>query len=912
MAGLLNTAVSGLQVSQTALKTTGHNIANANTPGYSRQSVELATNAPSFTGAGFIGNGVTITAVERVVDEFLITQLRADSSLNSELQTFSSNIGQLDTLLSDSSTGLSAGLDRFFSMLENGADDPASIPSRQLIVSEAENLAQRFNTLYERISTIGENVDSKMNVAVSQINSLASNIATLNNKISQTTSSLAPNDLLDQREEALRQLSELVAIDVVDQGDGLVNVSVGSGQSLVIGSTARQMAIVDGELDPQLREVAFSDGARSQVITAFINGGELGGLLDFRDSILSTSLNELGRVAMVLSDSVNQVHRLGIDLNNQFGGDFFRSVNDAALSTTRVFNDDGNTPPDDRVLSLELVDSSILTASDYTLEAGAGDTSYRITRHSDGAVVARGSLPANPPASVEFDGLKLNFAQGSFQPGDKFLLQPTRTAARDMTAVIERPDQLAFASPLVTGSDSGNTGNATISAGSVLSLDTVDGDPIGLFSNQQDMQPPLLVRFTTATTYEVLDNSDPGKPVALDPPIRNRVYVPGQQNPLFSGDPGETLVTAAGSALGIGSVVTGAGPLAPVANGYPSEILSFLHTDPDTGNTTRQVLNPALNSSAKTLAAQLADVNGVSAFARNSMVLSGVAGLNNSSPLQINLNGVDLIEYDAGLVSSKVPDPAADAAAFNRYLANRINQDSGFVNLGIYAVAATNATSGQVELQVFSTQGDDFNLSLEASGGDSLVVSDYNASARTLTGAGAGNQAAVTVGGTLDVVLAANVQLASNPTVSGLLGDSSAAGFAQSTYLGISASINGVAERGDQFTLDFNLDGVSDNRNAMALSNLSTANLVDSGQRSLGDAYGTLVEVIGIETNTAKLNGAASAQVLAQTEDLRNSISGVSLDEEASNLILFEQIYNANAQVISVARDLFDRLINIF
>ena len=914
MPGLLDTAVTGLRVSQTALRTTGHNIANANTPGYSRQGIDIETNPAQGNGVGFIGNGARVTAIERVVDEFLVAQLRTDTSLSSELEAFNENIRQLDSLLSDPSTGLSRGLDKFFSTMENGADDPTSIPSRQLIISEAENLSQRFNTLYDSVETVSKNINQKLSVAVSQINALAENVAEINKNIAQSigVSDQPPNDLLDKREEALRQLSQLVSIDVVDQGDGLLNVSIGSGQSLVVGGDARKLALVDGVLDPQQKEIAYQDSVGSQVISNFLNGGEVGGLLDFRESTLTASFNELGRIAIVLSDTFNDMHSKGIDLNNQFGGLFFNDVNDPTVAGTRVFGDSTNAPPSDRVMSVEINDTSQLTASNYVLEVASGDTSYRVTRETDGAVVFSGALPSSFPASIEFDGVQLNFSGGSFQAGDRFLIQPTRTGARDIGAALERPDQLAFASPVVTTNDTGNTGNAQINAGSLVSLEDVNGNALSLFSTPGQMSPPLLVQFTTPTTYDVLDNSDPANPVQLDPPIRNRTYVPGQNNSLFTQDPGASVIVANGASLGIGVAAAGPGPIAANPNGYPSEIFSVTYTDPATGGTQVQSLSTSPDDSAKSIASQLSNLSGVTANARNSMTLSGFGGLTNNTPLQLDINGVDLVEYAAGIVDGDVPNPATDPMAFNNYLADRVNADTTLSAAGIYAVAGTNAVSGNPELRIFSAQGDDFNVTLEAQGGETLNVSDYNLSAVNLTGAGAGNESTVTVGGTVDVELSSDFTLATNPVLSGLFGDSSAPGFAKSSYLGIEASINGVADTGDRFTLDFNTDGISDNRNAIDLVNLSSAEVIDDGLKTMSDSYGTLVELVGIQTNASGINLQAGQQVLNQTEDLRNSVSGVNLDEEAARLIQFEQIYNANAQVISVARDLFDRLISIF
>lgn len=907
MSGLLNTAISGLRVSQNALKTTGHNIANANTEGYSRQRTESATNLASASGAGYIGNGVQTTAVKRSVDEFVIEQLRIDSSLHGELSAFNENVRQLDTLLSDPATGLSQALDSFFASVQNGADDPTSIPARQLVVSEADNLVARYNTLYERFDTLNNGVNESLDAAVNQINSLASNVAELNKSISSALgfSDNPPNDLLDQRDEALRQLSELVAIQTYDQGQGQVNVIVGGGQSLVVGGVSRQLTMVDGQLNGSQKDIAFQDDQGTQVITSFLSGGEVGGLLSFRDTSLNESYNELGRVALVMADTFNQVHQQGLDLNSQFGGLFFSDINASSVVSTRAFGANTNTQPADGTLNVFIDDSSQLTSSDYELRISNSNASFRIVRLSDDAEVAAGALPNVLPFSVEFDGVELSFASGTFHSGDRYLIQPTRTGARDIQTAIFRPEELAFSSPISTEASLGNTGSAAINAGELLSLEDVNGNPLPTFATQGAMNPPLMIRFTSPTTYEVLDNSDPGNPVSLDPPLRNQQFIPGVTKDIFTTDPGETRVTGSGALLGLASANS-------ASNGYPSEQFTFTTTDPNTGLSSTQLVVTNANDSAKAMAAALSAVPGVSANARNYVEVSDVSGLTLSSPLQVTLGGENLIEYSSpGVISSNVPDPATEPGAFYDYLAGRINNNSNLQAQGIYSVSGTDTGSGLRELRISSSQGDDLAINLEAGAGETLGLDDGTNTA-TLTGAGAGVTDDIVVGGAIDVTLASNITMGTNPLISGIFGDSSAPDFAQSTYLGIQASISGIPDAGDTFSIDFNADGVTDNRNALAIADLSLEKLVDGNRTTYSDTYGALVEQVGIRTNSSEINLQASEQILTQTTDLRNSISGVNLDEEAANLIQFEQIYNANAQVIAVSRDLFDRLISIF
>ncbi|TQV84138.1 flagellar hook-associated protein FlgK [Exilibacterium tricleocarpae] len=1056
----LGVSVTGLRISQQALRTSGHNIANADTPGFSRQRTLVTSAQGSFSGSGFIGNGANTVGIERITDQFVTDQLRLDTTLSSQLNAFNDNIRQLDTLLSDPATGLSEGLQSFFAALQNGTDDPTSIPARQLIVSEAQNLSNRFTTLYERLDTLNDGLNQQLSVAVTKVNALSSAIADLNRRISDaegTGNNNLPNDLLDQRDEALRQLAELVNIQTFDEGGGKINVLVGSGQPLVIGNEARRIALVDGQQNTVNRDIAYRDPLGNQVITDLLDGGEIGGLIDFREQVLDPAFNDLGRIAIVLADAFNTQHRQGIDLNGSFGGPFFTDINGQNAALERVQGNGGNAPPADQVLSLEIVDAPVVSSSNYELSIEPGTNLFRVHRLSDGREVLSGLVPASLPATLEFEGMRLNLLAGTFQGGDRFLIQPTRYGARDIAAALVNPEDIAFGSPLLTDAAIGNTGSATISAGELLRLDDADGNPLPLFATPGEMRPPLLVRFTTATTYEVLDNTDPGKPVQLNPPIRNQQYIAGIENQLFSDDVGQTAIEANGVNLGlpagraavrqaslnpaappaaapafgvtdfsaatnqfafdvvvsntlggandgtftvtvnapaiadnaalvaaINNDLTGTGVSAYIAdngtlalrlvtpgsgditlqnydndpdgganaapagqansllgfdiegtsfttvgdvdglsgagvaiNGYPTEVVNITRTDPITGVTSTQSLVIPRNASAKQIANGLNNLTGVSANARNTIELSNLQ-VTRTAPLQLNLNGEDLLEYTVDsatlspVLSTEVPDPAVDPVAFNDYVAERINANENLQTAGIYAISAVDSVTGRPQLRVFSTTGDDLQVALTAAAGETLDVSDGTGNPNvTLTGAGNSIESTIVVGGRLDVSLSDNFSFATLPPNSLIFGDSSAADFAVPAYLGIRAGISGTPQAGDTFTLDFNRDAALDNRNAIQLVGLEQAKTI-GGVSSFADGYGKLVEEVGIRTNEVQINTEAAQQVLQQTTDLRNSISGVNLDEEAANLIRFEQIYAANARAISVARELFDRLINSF
>ncbi len=1052
---LLGVSVSGLKVSQAALRTVGHNIANANTEGYSRQRIEPVTNPATLYQGNWVGNGANVNNIGRVVNDFVIGQLRTDTTLFGDLNGFYNQITQLDNLLSDESTGIASSLNSFFNAVQNGADDPTSLAARQLVVSEAENLSDRFNTVYGRMQAIESGTQSGMKAAVSQVNALVGNLARLNERIADTWSNSQnsqPNDLLDQRDQTLKALAALIPIQVSNQGGGQINVSVGNGQTLVIGADARSLSLEPRSSEPGKMDVLVHNGTRKEVITRSITGGELGGLLRFSDEVMTDTYNKIGRIAIGMADAFNQAHAQGVDLDSEFGRLFFNDINDTDIARDRVIGNAANSSTGNRSLALYINDVQQLTDSDYELSIVDGGL-YRVTRLNDNVDVASGLMPGRIPFSISFDGMALELESGPFQGGDRFTLQPTRSGAQDMRAVIAEGEALAFASPLVTGADSGNRGSGRISAGEVLALRDADGNPLPPFNQSGAMNPPMVVVFRTPYSYDVLDNSDPANPVDLDPPVRDQRYTPGMDNPLFNSTAGQAQIVSRGPMMGLpngslpvtqaslqpggtlpaftvsdfsgpgagfafdltvsntlngandGTVTitvngaalvdndsllshinaqlnstaarayiaddgalafrlqaggygdisldnydddpdnTGAADPGQVAgllgfdiatltyttegnadgvsgagrpgNGYPSEAITITRPSDVPGQVQTTNLFTDQNASARQIASQLGNIPGVTA---NASTFAAITGLNatHASPLQISLNGQALLPYQPDPVTGvaqlggDVPDPNADPAAFYDYLAARINDDPALQAAGIHATAGVNDLTGEAELHVQSTEGDDLQLSFTGASGDQMAVHDGINSPVQMTAAGNGVTSQVVVGGQLDIYLDEGVTLRNIPPDSMLLGDTEAADFSTPTLWGIQAAISGTPAAGDRFTLDFNADAAMDNRNALNLVALQEAGVLASGSATFNQAYGALVEKIGITSNSAKLNRDAAEQVLVQSQSLRDSISGVNLDEEAADLIRFEQLFSANARVISVARDLFDRLLNAF
>lgn len=322
MASILSTSLTALTSYQRALTTVGHNIANADVEGYSRQEVVFTTKPPSFAGSGWIGSGVEVSTVERRYDEFLAAQVRTSRTSSGEAEVYHTYTSQLDDLYADPELGLDPVLQRYFNALNGVANDPSSIPAREVLLGEAEALTDRFHFLAQRGAEIADGVNRDIAGTVADINTLAKGIADLNQVIVESggMTGQPPNDLLDQRDQLISELSSLVRVTYYEQNDGAANVFIGNGQSLVVAGKAAKLSVGLNATEPV---VYYSDGGATQDITAQLNGGALGGLLQFRSQVLDASMARLDAIADTLATAMNDQHRLGRDLNGALGGDFF-------------------------------------------------------------------------------------------------------------------------------------------------------------------------------------------------------------------------------------------------------------------------------------------------------------------------------------------------------------------------------------------------------------------------------------------------------------------------------------------------------------------------------------------------------------------------------------------------------------
>ncbi|MCC7549043.1 MAG: flagellar hook-associated protein FlgK [Burkholderiales bacterium] len=639
--------VSGLNAAQAGLLVTSHNITNASRDGFHRQEAITTTQTPLQTGSGFFGQGVMVDTVRRAYSQFLDNALLQAETQASYLETYGARIRQIDDMLADPSAGLSPSLQAFFSGVQDVASNPSSVPSRQQMLSLASGLVARFQSFDARLTEMRTGVNRQLTQVAAEINTLAGEIANVNDQIVrlQADPNKPPNDLLDQRDALLSELNKLVRVSTVGLSDGSVNVFIGNGQSLVLGIRPFELAAAPSSENPQDYALFYVSGSdRIPLHSNSLQGGALGGVFDFRSQSLTPAQNQLGLVAIVLAQTFNDQHQLGMDLEGVLGEAFFE------VPRANVVPNRANTG--DAVLDATNVDVGALTGSDYRLQFdGAG---WNVTRLSDGAKSSYASLPQT------IDGVQIALDSGSADAGDSFVIQPTRNGARDIATLLSDTAKIAAAAPVRTAADIDNTGKATVSAGVVV--DTGNA----AFANAGALTPPILIRFSSATQFDIYDNSNPASPTLIEGGI---TYTPSIANEVF-------------------------------------------------------------------------------------------------------------------------------------------------------------------------------------------------------------------------------------PT-------------AASLDYGYRVSLTGAAAAGDEFTVAYNTSGVTDNRNALLLASLQTANTVANGTANYQSAYTQLVSQVGNRARQIDVQGKAQEALVTQTREAQQSLSGVNLDEEAANLIRFQQAYQASGKILQIANSLFASILEL-
>lgn len=516
--GMLSIGITGIHAAQLGLEATQHNIANANTPGYNRQSILQSAGIPRLTGSGYFGSGTTVDTVRRAYDKYLTAQTFAAQATVSESATQLAKLGQIDNMLGDPNSGLAVAMQDFFTGVQQVAANPSLVSARQSMLSSAQGLATRFSAMSGRLGELYDSVNGEIASEVELINVYAQQLADINGQITraEAATSQPPNDLLDLRDQMIADLNKHVRVTTVEDSIGNFNVFVGNGQQLVVGTVVNKLVPMNSSSDPERVVVGLrgQSGTVQELSESMIEGGALGGLMKFRSNSLDDATNALGQIAASVALTFNAQHALGQDLEglNQtsltagFQADFFTYSQPKVLAGSATANavTANFLPPSGDPVTGNF--KTNLTGSDYVLRDDGSN--LILTRRSDGKTWSTGS---GVGAVTALNGM---IASEGFSVGGAptanvdYLIEPTRDAARNFqvnSTIAADVKRIAVAAPSIATLATNNTGSLKVSQGAVSSGYSLSNLPTFTYSstpvNAFAVSVPVGVSLASTATY---------------------------------------------------------------------------------------------------------------------------------------------------------------------------------------------------------------------------------------------------------------------------------------------------------------------------------------------------------------------------------------------------------------------------
>lgn len=972
-ANTLSIGVSGLNTAQMNINITGQNISNASTPGYTRQQAIQRAATPMYTGAGFLGQGVDVTTVKRVYSDYLNAQVLGAQAGMSEMDHYGTQISQVVNLMSDSNAGLSPAMASFFSALDQLAANPSSIPSRQAFLSESQSLVDRFQSMDARLQEIRNGVNTQISDEVSLINSYAQQIADANQRIlvaQAAGADQAPNDLLDRRDQLISDLNKEIRATVLPQSDGSYSVVVGTGQPLVVGTNASRLVAIPDNYDAQKTVVALQmpTGGSIELPDNLLKGGSLGGLLAFRNESLDPVTNSLGRAAIVLAQNFNDQHKLGMDLGGQYGLDYFK------VQAPEVMANQNNALPNPQI-DVAISDTTALTTSDYKLVSNGNGNYTLTRMTDGAVLVNNTALPATIDGlSITLSSVALNgssFIIRPTRPGARDM-SVSVTDPRNIGVAVPIRTGLGNTNTGVASIDGGSITTTTpLPPQAPITLryfstptPSLDGFPVGSLVDNGHGQLIRIDSPTTRVPYAFGDNlSFSGIAVTLTgAPLDGDAFT---IDPSPASPPPWSVNTNTGltSMFGVPALPTfqGAaqGTAAPtypllVSSGINDQFNISIDGGPVLTKTMALGFYPTAQALAKGIETAIGGGVTVTADASGKMLVTsntqGGASAVAITPTLIPFFNAGFNSMFGGAVTTgprgveqggaALASPTTIKAGINDEFS--INVDGA--GLQTVIIPAGNYTPADLAYEVQSAINNKFpvpGVEVKLNGSIQLVVTSNQlggGSAIALTNALPGLGSMTSVGATVTqkaALTASPITLTydqATNTLSGFPSGSmvSVAGATGSPFAidspqtrvpyvsnaainfnGMQFTIKGVPNNRDTFIVGPNTTGVADNRNALLLGALQTKKILDGGTTSLQGTYASMVNQVGNKAREVQVSGYTQQALAKQSQGARDSVSAVNLDEEAANLLRYQQAYQASARLISVAGKLFDTLLQI-
>ena len=515
---LLNIASSGVRSSSELLQTTSKNIANINTEGYVRERTEFTTTIDNQVGRG---------ETYRLLNQFAQEQLNRDTSNKTFFDQFVTEANRVDTLFSQEANSLSTGINSLFNNVQEALNQPSSTVARSLVMTDAESLVNQMDRLSGIVFDQQSIVNEQLEIFSDEANALIQNISSLNQDIAAvngTSNAADASSTYNERDKAIRDLSELIDIETLDGPNGEKLVFMGTGEAVVMQSGSFNLFSMTGDPDPNFKELTLDvNGGKALPleIDASKLKGKIGGLLAFRDDILVPAQNQIGQMGLAIADAFNEQNKLGMDANGELGGDIF------TIPTVNAFAyQDNSTGVTSMTATLEPGKGSELPASDFiiTYTANPNEVSIQAIDNKGEPVgtpsladTTGGVINSSSMTSGESFGLQITVA-GTGAAGDQFQVKLNSQAASSITLATGRGEDLALASPIRTANDLNNTGTATISVGEVTDVTTgsFTSDPLALTNGSIS-----LIKTGNLNEYQISDGSNAPTTIIIPPPGNN-------------------------------------------------------------------------------------------------------------------------------------------------------------------------------------------------------------------------------------------------------------------------------------------------------------------------------------------------------------------------------------------------------
>jgi len=1000
MADILSIGAGATQLYRQALSTVSNNIANLNTEGYSRQISETSENSPSQQGTVFVGSGARLDNIERAYDEFAESSLRDSGSKLSNQQPLIDYANRVVDIMGSEASGLSSAMDKFFAAASALSADPASINLRSSFLRDAEGMASRFRELSDQLNAVETETREGIERQVNQLNSLSEKLAFVNKELNKKlTLASQPPMMLDQRDQLLREMSEITKIHVTESTSGQVTVRLASSAGSVItdGKLHYDLGVNFDDNDPGRVDLIIEPYGDRRVASA-VSNGELGGLMNFRTQTLAPALDSFDFLAQTLVAEVNQVHSAGLDGRGQAGGDLFAIDLDFIVSAPT-----GNA---NAAIAVEVIDAEEFEYAPFEITWNSEQNSWIIENQSSGAVTV-----ADPGfASFSYAGLSITIGD---QPvdGETYTIDPKVRPAGGMRLLVTDPLAVAAADTMRAMSDASNIGEATVSleysaaaavsgfeyGDSILTLGNNPSSAAGETISGSYLTPAFVIPKGVDSAALMLE-VDSGSDLSFQVMTSEGVHVLGHnidsstQAMLMSSDSGfradssysDSYLNATGSDAYMGLDLTYGFLARDVErqewlvddNGISTESTT---TTISATATSDDVL---LQSNASSVTVDLISANALVLNDYSMAALQLEAGADSSAALMATwLNAAsdstgvtatatnvitideDSIDFTQQVNINDVLIGDGTLLTSVRELANAINEQSDSTNVVASVtydgkLQVTNASGyegenitlsnpdttssdnalgqanqtfvGQLQLdadeEIRFTFGDGglptdlavlglrTGIYVEGAVTEDLAVFVTGTDSAKIAAGFAttdGDEVAASKIAPFTVEFSSSSQYTITDTATGtLVATRSYASGDDIVHKGFTLVLDGDPVAGDLFVVDSNEDGIGDNGNMLNLVALQSKELMADGS-TVGEAYISLVNTVGSKAALAMMSKEALQVVYDQAVAAKDQVSGVSLDQEAGELIRFQQAYQASAQIIQVASKLFDSILSI-